>query len=249
MNNSVTVVIPAFNEADNLEKLILSLAQTFENLGCVFPVLLIDDGSTDRSLEILDCMRKKHSFLKVVRHPKRSGVTEVWKTALTHVNTELIFWGQADLETDPCVDIPLLLSAWKPGVDVVAGWRQGRGDGKLVVSKFANRVCRFVFGLQVNDMNWVKLIRRDLLSEQLLDRATHRYFLAVLAGQGCKITEVPTPWYPRYSGKSKFGPSRIISSALDFAKLLVWWVIQQVRPIKGIPNKSLTTIVGDRSSR
>lgn len=224
-HSSVTLVIPAFNEAGNLEKLMLWVNQTFQNLGFNLPVLLIDDGSTDESSEILTRLQEEYLFLSVIRHSQRCGVTEVWKTALAHTNTEWIFWGQADLETDPRTDIPLLLAACKPGVDIVAGWRQQRGDGKILASKLANLASRLVFGLKIHDMNWIKLVRRNLLSPQLLDRASHRYLLAILAGLGHNITEVPTPWHPRHSGKSKFGKGRLISSAFDFTKLVGWWFV------------------------
>ena len=223
LRNSVTVVIPALNEAGNLERLLLLLEQTFNNLGFTLPVLLIDDGSTDESRQILTRLSDGYEFLQVICHQQRQGVTGVWKTALAHVTSDWILWGQADLESDPRTDIPLLLSAYRPGIDAVAGWRQQRGDGKVRASKLANFACRSIFGLQIHDMNWIKLVRRDLLSAELLDKTTHRYLLAVLAGQGHQVTEVPTPWHPRYSGKSKFGSGRLLSSGIDFLKLLGWW--------------------------
>lgn len=228
---SITIVIPALNEEGNLERLLLSLTQTFKKMGLTLPVLLIDDGSTDNSPQILVRLSAKYEFLRVIRHPVRQGVTGVWKTALAHVTTDWILWGQADLESDPRTDIPLLLSACGPGVDVVAGWRQKRGDGKVCASKFANTVCRWLFGLQIHDMNWIKLVRRDLLSAELLEKTTHRYLLAVLSGQGYNIAEVPTPWHPRYAGKSKFGPGRLLGSAIDFLRLLGWWYRNKARMI------------------
>ncbi|MUG94378.1 glycosyltransferase [Scytonema sp. UIC 10036] len=222
---SIAVVIPALNEEGNLEKLLLYLEETFLNLGFTLPVVIIDDGSTDRSPEILARLSEQYKFLKVIRHPQRRGVTEVWKTALTYVKTDWIFWGQADLESDPRTDIPLLLlQGYVTGADVVAGWRQKRGDGKIFASKFANFTCRLFFGLKIHDMNWIKLVRRDLLSSLPIEKITHRYLLAILAAQGYYITEVPTPWHNRYSGKSKFGKRRLMTSAIDFVKL--WWWFQ-----------------------
>ncbi|NEO88186.1 MAG: glycosyltransferase family 2 protein [Spirulina sp. SIO3F2] len=228
---SVTVVIPALNESGNLDRLLLLLEQTFRDLGFTLPVLLIDDGSTDNSPEILTRLSAKYGCLRVIRHQQRQGVTGVWKTALAHVTTDWIFWGQADLESDPRTDIPLLLSAYRPGIDAVAGWRQQRGDGKVCASKLANIACRSLFGLQIHDMNWIKLVRRDLLSAELLDKTTHRYLLAVLAGQGHQVTEVPTPWHPRYSGKSKFGSGRLLRSGIDFLKLLGLWFQGKVQRV------------------
>lgn len=223
-SRSITVVIPALNEEGNLEKLLLTLAETFQNLNFTLPVLLIDDGSTDSSPKILDRLSKQYKFLKVIRHPQQRGVTAVWKTALAQITTDWIFWGQADLESDPRIDIPFLLAACVPGVDAVAGWRQKRGDGKNFASSVANLTCRLVFDLAIHDMNWIKLVRRDLVSSLPIEKITHRYLLAVLAAKGYRITEVPTPWHPRHSGKSKFGKGRFVTSGMDFVKL--WWWFQ-----------------------
>lgn len=220
---SLTVVIPALNEEGNLEKLFLVIEETFQNLGVTFPVLLVDDGSTDNSPAILAHLLEQCPYLKVIRHPQRKGVAEVWKTALAHVTTDWIFWGQADLESDFRSDLPLLLEACVSGVDAVAGWRQNRGDGKKLASTIANTINRWAFNCKIHDMNWIKLVRRDLLSAQLIDQTTHRYLLPALAGQGYQVTEVPTPWHSRYSGKSKFGKRRLISSAKDFARLFLWF--------------------------
>lgn len=230
LSHSVTVVIPALNEEGNLEILLLALERTFKNLGFTLPVLLIDDGSTDNSPQILSHLSEQYSFLKVIRHPQNQGVTGVWKTALANVKSDWIFWGQADLESDFQTDLPLLLEACVSGVDGVAGWRQERGDGKVFASAVANSACRLSFGLKIHDMNWIKLVRRDLLTTVPLDVVTHRYLLAVLTGWGYNIKEVPTPWHPRYSGESKFGRGRLISSAIDFSKTW-WWFYIHSRPL------------------
>lgn len=227
---SVTVVVPSFNEKGNLEKLLLLFNESFHQMGITLPVLLIDDGSVDGSSEVLSQLSTKYSFLKVIRHAQRQGVTSVWQTAIAHVKTEWLYWSQADLESDPRTDLPLLLQACAPGVDAVAGWRQARGDGKTTASKLANLACRFVFGLKIHDMNWIKVVRRELLEDLPLEITTHRYLLAVLAGQGHHVTEVPTPWHPRYSGKSKFGSMRLVSSAIDFARAC-WWFYTKKQPI------------------
>ncbi|QLE43846.1 glycosyltransferase family 2 protein [Nostoc sp. C052] len=223
-NYSVTIVIPCLNEEGNLERLLLNIEETFEKIGFSLPVLVVDDGSTDNSYKILNQMSEKYDYLSIIRHPERRGVTEVWKTALDNVQTDWIFWGQADLESDPRTDLPLLLEACVPGVDAVAGWRQKRGDGKLLASKLANTTCHLLFGLKIHDMNWIKLVRRDLLLTLPVETITHRYLLAVLAAQGYNVTEVPTPWHPRYSGTTKFGKKRLLTSAIDFVKL--WWWFQ-----------------------
>ncbi|WP_347276416.1 glycosyltransferase family 2 protein [Chroococcidiopsis sp [FACHB-1243]] len=227
LSHSVTIVIPCLNEEGSLKKLFQTLDRAFQNLGFTLPVLLIDDGSTDSTPQILTQLCCQYVYLKTIRHPQKRGVTGVWKTAIAHVNTEWVFWGQADLESDFQTDLPLLLEACVPGVDGVAGWRQQRGDGKVMASKFANLACRMFFGLKIHDMNWIKLVRRDILAEIPFNIVTHRYLLAVLAGWGYNITEVFTPWHPRFSGKSKFGRGRLMTSAMSFLRALCWFHVER----------------------
>lgn len=235
---SVTVVIPALNEAGNLERLFDQICIAFDELGVTFPVLVVDDGSTDESPEILARLTEKYAFLTVVRHPQRRGVAAVWQTALSHVKTKWIFWGQADLESDPATDIPVLLRAYRPGVVAIAGWRQQRGDGKTQASQVANQACRWAFGLQIHDMNWIKLVRRDVLLGLPIELITHRYLLAVLAGLGHSVVEVSTPWHPRFSGVSKFGKKRLFTSGRDFLQVVAWFYVARplVKRFKAILN-------------
>jgi len=227
MLKSVTIVIPCMNEEGNLEKLFDYIDQAFLDIGVVLPVVLIDDGSTDGTPQVLAKLCQKYSFLSVLYHPKNLGVAAVWQTAIDHVKTDWILWSQADLESDPRSDIPALLRAYRPGVDAIAGWRQGRGDGKNAASSLANRACHWAFNLQIHDMNWIKLVRRDLLSYLPIELITHRYLLAVLARQGHNVIETPTPWHPRFSGNSKFGRKRLFTSAIDFFRVLAWFYILQ----------------------
>jgi dolichol-phosphate mannosyltransferase len=223
-SRSVTIVIPALNEEGNLEKLLGSIDRAFGKLGFTLPVLIIDDGSTDESPKILASLQQQYDFLGVVTHTAKRGVTGVWMTAIANTKTDWIFWGQADLESDPETDIPILLEACTKGVHGVAGWRQNRGDGKTLASKVANTTCQLVFNSKIHDMNWIKLVPRALVATLPMETVTHRYMLAVLAGFGYNITEVATPWHPRFSGKSKFGKKRLVSSAVDFSRMLAWFV-------------------------
>lgn len=231
-SRSVTVVIPTFNEEGNLDKLFEYIQQAFDALGYALPVLVVNDGSTDATPDILRQLQTRYDFLTVVHHPQCRGVAQVWVTALRHVTTDWIFWGQADLESDPRTDIPALLNAYQPGVGAIAGWRQARGDGKVLASSVANVACRIVFGSPIHDMNWIKLVRTDLLAPLPIPLITHRYLLPVVSAQGHTVIETPTPWHARYSGSSKFGRKRLLTSAKDFLRVASWFYILQ--PIHAI---------------
>lgn len=221
---SITIVVAALNEANNLPSFVHDVDSVFNQFGFTLPVVLVNDGSTDRSAQILQQLQQKFDFLTVIHHTRRRGLAGVLKTALAHTESDWLYLTAADLESDIRDDLPLLLQACQPGIDAVAGWRQGRQDGKSLASVIANFFCRVAFGLNIHDMNWVKLIRRDLLALLPLDRVTHRFILPVLAGWGYQIIEVPTIWHSRQAGTSNFGRKRLVSSAYDFWRL--WWWFQ-----------------------
>lgn len=225
---SISIVVAALNEAANLPAFCEAAALTFTRLGFTCPVVVINDGSTDQSPAILADLSQQYPFLRVIHHPQRRGLTEVLKTALQHTHSDWLYLTAADLESDIQTDLPQLLAACRPGVDAVAGWRQGRRDQKNLASAIANLTCRLGFGLKVHDMNWVKLVRRNLLLALPLERVTHRYILPVLAGLGYCIVEVPTVWHARRAGKSNFGHSRLFSSGREFW-MLWWWFHRQGR--------------------
>ncbi|MCK4979947.1 MAG: glycosyltransferase, partial [Candidatus Delongbacteria bacterium] len=121
----------------------------------------------------------------------------------------------ADLESDPEEDIPKLIEKLEEGFDLVAGWRQGRDDGKLIASKIYNVVSKSLFNVKIHDMNWIKIFKREVLNDIELRSDWHRFIVMMAANKGYKIGEVKTNWYPRNSGKSKFGIMRFPKSIID----------------------------------
>jgi dolichol-phosphate mannosyltransferase len=219
---SVTIVIAAKNEAGNIQSLLSAIKETFEKLNFTLPVILINDGSTDNSREILEEISPSYKFLRIIHHSRSQGLTQCLQTAILQTDTDWVYMSPADLESDIRIDLPILLENCRIGVDGVAGWRQGRKDGKTFASAIANLTCRLTFGLNIHDMNWIKLVRRDILTTLPLQRVTHAYFLAVLSGLGYKIIECPTPWFYRKAGCSKFGRKRLFTAATKFISLF-WW--------------------------
>ncbi|MBM3129388.1 MAG: glycosyltransferase family 2 protein [Chloroflexi bacterium] len=220
---TISVFIPAHNEAGNLTPLCAKIARAFDALRVTGEIILVDDGSTDATLAEARAVAARYPFVRVLHHRKRWGKTEAMRTGLPHCRGRIIMLFDADLEADPEEDIPKLFAKINEGYDVVAGWRQGRHDGKIIASKFANFVSRRLFGLRVHDMNWIKAFRREVLQDIQLRSDWHRYILILAAAQGYTIAEVPVNYHPRTIGQSKYGIERLPISLLDV--LVVWFLL------------------------
>jgi glycosyltransferase involved in cell wall biosynthesis len=212
----VSVFVPAHNEVDNLEPLLERIEQGFAARGVRGEVVLVDDGSTDGTGEAAEVLQARYGWLQVIRHRRNQGLTEAMRTGFRAVRGDIVLFLPADLECHPDEDIPKLLDKLDEGYDVVAGWRQGRTGGKIFASGVYNSVSRWLFGLDVHDMNWIKGFRREVIESLPPLRADwHRFVLMLAASQGWRVGEVATQWYPRYSGQSHYGFSRIPGSFLD----------------------------------
>lgn len=223
----VSVLVPAHNEVGNVTELVARVGRAFAATGLTNgrgELVLINDGSTDGTGQLAERLIGQYPFLRVIHHRRNLGLTAALRTGFRTVRGDLILFLPADLESDPETDIPLLLDRLAQGYDVVAGWRQGRKEGKVFASGIYNLVSRWLFGLQLHDMNWIKGFRREVVeSLPPLRSDWHRFILHIAAHQGYRIGEVATPWHKRRSGRSKFGFSRIPISLLDV--LVVWFLL------------------------
>jgi glycosyltransferase involved in cell wall biosynthesis len=211
----LSVFIPARNEADNIAPLMEKLERAFRDNALDAEVVLVDDGSTDATWNQAVAAGEQYPFLRLFRHRRSFGLTEAMRTGFRHVRGDVVIFLPADLESDPVEDIPKLLGKLNEGYDVVAGWRQGRSDGKVFASSIYNTVSRSLFHLQAHDMNWIKAFRREVLDDLHLRSDWHRFILHIAAEKGYRIGEVPVNFYPRQKGKSNFGFARIPISFLD----------------------------------
>lgn len=211
----LSVFIPARNEAGNIAPLMEKIARAFRDNALDAEVIFVDDGSTDTTWQEALAAAAQYPFLRLFRHRRSFGLTEAMRTGFRHARGETVIFLPADLESDPEEDIPKLLAKLNEGYDVVAGWRQGRSDGKVFASRIYNAVSRALFDVQAHDMNWIKAFRREALDGLHLRSDWHRFILHIASENGYKIGEVPVNFYPRQKGKSNFGIARIPISFLD----------------------------------
>ncbi len=213
---TISVLIPAHNEADSVSELVALTAQAFANLGVTGEMIFVDDGSTDETGDRVTELQPQHPWLHLIRHRRNRGLTAALRQGFRAARGEYIIFLPADLESNPAEDIPKLYDKLCEGYDVVAGWRQGRDDGKQLASAIYNLVSRRLFPVRVHDANWIKGFRREVITAMPPLRSDwHRFLLHIAADQGFRVGETPTNWYPRKAGRSHFGFSRIPISLLD----------------------------------
>lgn len=177
-------------------------------------VLLVDDGSTDKTFKLAKDYEKKYSFLKALTNKTRRGVTTALQTGFKNASGDIYLFWPADLQYLP-EDIPRLIQKMKEGNDIVTGWKQGSYGIKTFVSFFYNSLSRWLFKVKVHDLNSVKAFRKEVLDDLPLRKDWHRYMVVMAADKGFKVDEVKIPLYPRRFGKSKFGLWRIPIGVLD----------------------------------
>lgn len=215
----VSVVVPAHNEEATVGVFVERTAKAFAQLGRPWELLYVDDGSTDGTAAAVETAATSEPRVRMVRQRRNLGLTEALNRGFREARGDVIVFLPADLESDPQVDIPLLLGKLDEGYDVVAGWRQGRRDGKRFASRLANFTCRVMFGLDVHDMNWIKAFRREVTDALALRSSWHRYILVMAQNEGFRISEVKVSYKARAAGRSKFGFSRLPVSFMDVVTL------------------------------
>jgi len=219
----VSVLVPAKDEAENLPEF---LAQCQSALGAAafsFEVVVVDDGSRDQTAAVLRDLQARHRFLRVVTHRRQQGIADALRSAGDLATGGICVFYPADLQYRP-EDIPRLVRPILDGeADLVTGTKQGKYQ-KAFVSGVYNRLCRWLFGVQVEDLNSVKAWRREVLRGVRLRPDWHRYMVVIAAVDGFRLTSVPVPLHPRVAGVSKFNWRRIPVGVLDL--LSVWFLLR-----------------------
>ena len=219
----VSVLVPAKDEAENLEELVRQAREALLPLPYACELIIVDDGSADRTGEVLRALAAKHPFVRAVTHRSQRGIADALRTGADHARGAVLVFYPADLQYRPA-DIPTLVQPILAGsADVVTGTKQGRYE-KRFVSWVYNALCRWLFGVNVTDLNSVKAYRREIMDGMALRPDWHRFLVIMAAAEGYRLAERPVPLYPRQAGKSKFGFGRIPVGVFDL--LSVWFQLR-----------------------
>ena len=213
----VSIVVPVYNEDENVAPLHERVDAALSELNLSYEILYIDDGSSDRSFDLLDKIAERDSHVKLIRFRRNFGQTAAMAAGMQYATGRVIIPLDADLQNDPA-DIPRLLAKLEEGYDVVSGWRAQRKDNvvRRIPSQIANALISRVSGVTLHDYGCsLKAYRADVIKDVHLYGEMHRFIPAYAAMVGGRVTEIPVNHHPRVAGKSKYGIGRIFRVILD----------------------------------
>jgi glycosyltransferase involved in cell wall biosynthesis len=218
----VSVVIPAFNEAESLAELHGVLKEELGRMAVSHEILFIDDGSTDGTLEVIRRLKAEDPCVRAISFRRNFGKSAALSVGFADARGRVIVTMDADLQDDP-TEIPRLLARLDEGYDVVSGWKQNRKDpiSKTLPSRFFNAVTSMACGLKLHDFNCgFKAYRAEAAKSLEVYGELHRYLPALSHWQGFRVSEVPVRHHARKYGTTKFGMDRFVNGFLDLLSVM-----------------------------
>ena len=220
MGPELSVVIPLLDEAPNVEALCREVTETLESWGRSFEVVLVDDGSTDGTFELLASLHAADPRLRVIRLRRNFGQTAAFAAGFALARGRLIATADGDLQND-FRDLVGMVEKIEEGYDIVCGWRKDRKDtwlSRRVPSMLANALISCATGVALHDYGCsLKIFRAEVVKSLRLYGEMHRFIPAIASEQGVRIAEMVVNHRPRRHGRSKYGISRIVRVILDLA--------------------------------
>ncbi len=243
-----TVVVPLFNEQENVPQLYVRIIDAMDAVGESYEIVFVDDGSKDGTFRLLSEIAADDARVVVVRLRRNFGQTAALKAGFDHARGEIIISMDGDLQHDPA-EIPRFIEKIQEGYDIVSGWRVERTDAWLtrqLPSRIANWIMAKLSRVDLHDFGTTfKAYRREILSEIQLYGELHRFIPALASSSGASVVEVPITNIRRKSGKSNYGISRTIRVFLDL--LSVKFLLDySTRPLQlfGLPGLGCLIIGG-----
>lgn len=222
---TLSVVIPLYNEEESLSMLVAQLLGSLRPLGEPFELVLVDDGSSDRTAELLQELSRTTPELVAVLLRRNYGQTAAMSAGFDACRGDEIVTLDGDLQNDPA-DIPMIVEKLRQGYDLVSGWRHQRQDAaisRLLPSKLANKLIARVTGVRLHDYGCsLKAYRRELVTDMNLYGELHRFLPALAYIEGARISEVKVNHKARQFGQSKYGIDRTFRVLMDL--LTVWFM-------------------------
>lgn len=214
----VSVVVPVYNEVENVRLLADRILAVMSSFGRPFEIIFVDDGSRDGTHRTLQALAKHDGRIKAVRLRRNYGQTAGLAAGFRYASGDIIVTLDGDLQNDPA-DIPKMIARLEEGYDVVSGWRKDRQDNfvqRTLPSMIANRLISSVSGVSLHDYGCsLKAYRAEIAKVLPLYGEMHRFIPALAGIEGARIAEVPVTHHPRQFGKSKYTISRTFRVILD----------------------------------
>jgi len=220
----ISVVVPVYNEEENLPVLIPQIAEVLKPLGKTYEMIFVDDGSKDQSRRLLKEMASQYPQIRILGFKKNCGETAAGAAGIKEARGGIVITIDADLQNDP-KDIPRMLDYLKE-YDMVTGWRQKREDSwvKRITSRIANRIRNRLSGEEIQDSGCTfRAYKRECLQEIKLYKGMHRFIPTLVKMEGYRVIEIPIAHHPRQFGVSKYTTwNRIWRAFVDL--LAVKWM-------------------------
>ncbi len=218
MTPELSIVIPIRNESENIPRLHQELTTALGRFGRSYELLMIDDGSTDNSFELLAGLQAEDPRLRVISFRRNFGQTAAFAAGFAMARGRYIITSDGDLQNDPA-DIPAMVERLEQGFDIVCGWRKNRKDpfvSRRLPSIIANRIISIATGVALHDYGCsLKVFRAEVVKPLKLYGEMHRFLPAIASEMGVRIDEVVVNHRARVHGRSKYGISRTVRVILD----------------------------------
>ena len=214
----VSIVVPLYNEKENVSALLEAIAEGMGPVDYRWELILVDDGSTDGTVKILEEMQKGRPYMKVIEFRRNFGQTAAMAAGFNYAVGEVVVPMDGDLQNDPA-DIPRLVAKLEEGYDVVSGWRKKRKDKlftRRIPSQIANKVIGWITQVKLHDYGCtMKAYRREVVHHLNLYGDMHRFLPALAHWSGAKVTEMEVNHRHRERGQTKYGLGRTLRVVLD----------------------------------